>query len=36
MLFALLPHGVIAAAFVLLLAILMMAWWRERRVGRLF
>ena len=31
MLFALLPHGVIAAAFVLLLAILMMAWWRERR-----
>jgi hypothetical protein len=35
MLFALLPHGVIAAAFVLLLAI-MMAWWRERRVGRLF
>jgi hypothetical protein len=36
MLFALLPQGIIAEAFVLLIVIVAVAAWRERRAGRPF
>ena len=36
MLFALLPQGIVAEAFVLLIVIVAVAAWRERRAGRPF